>query len=323
MIHNKTYQMEKTIICSEGISITGALQVSPEHPGTRQVQTVAVVTDSVAQVPVEIAQQLDIAVIPFTVQICGKLYRDGLDLDLTELYSRMRLEKILPSTISPSPGEYLEVFRERLRAGFWVVQYTSLSSKLSSSYRNACLAADLLHEDYPQSKVEVFDSQTAASPEGFVAIAAARAAAQGKGLLEVQQAAREARRRSGLVATLETLEYLARGGRIGKAAFLMGNLIEIKPILTLDVNGDVSLIYKVRGTNHALRGMVDYVAQQVEGCQRLYLAIMEADASEQAARLRELAMQKLQPDQIWNSVFTPVMGAHTGPGLIGLGYYYE
>jgi len=283
---------------------------------------VAIVTDSVAQVPAEIARQLDITIIPFTVHIDGQLYLDGIDLAPQELYQRMRLENIMPTTAAPSLGEYQQTFEACLRAGAQWVLYVALSGKLSAGYSTASHAAKIVQEAFPGRIVEVLDSQQATITQGFVAMAAARAAAQGKPLAEVRQAAEEAKRRTGFAATLETLEYLARGGRIGKAAFMLGNMIKIKPILTLE-DGLVEPLSRVRGENRALQAIVDYVARQVEDHQVLHLAIMEADAAEAAARLQELALQQLGPAEIFLSEFTPVMGVHTGPGLIGLGYYYE
>ena len=285
-------------------------------------RNVAIVTDSVAQVPAEVARQLDITVIPFTVSIDGQPYLDGIDLAPKELYRRMRLENIMPTTTAPSLGQYQQAFEACLHAGAQAVLYVALSSKLSGGYSTACQAANIVKEEFPDRIVEVLDSQLATISQGFVAMAAARAAAQGKPLAEVRRAAEEANRRTGFAATLETLEYLARGGRIGKAAFMLGNMIKIKPILTLE-DGLVLPLSRVRGENNALQAIVDYVAQQVKNHRVLHLAIMEADAPEQAARLQELALQKLRPTELFHSEFTPVMGVHTGPGLVGLGYYYE
>ena len=285
-------------------------------------RNVAIVTDSVAQVPAEMARQLDITVIPFTVSIDGQPYLDGIDLAPKELYRRMRLESVMPTTTASSLGQYLQAFEACLHAGAQAVLYVALSSKLSGGYSTACQAANIIKEEFPDRIVEVLDSQLATISQGFVAMAAARAAAQGKPLAEVRRAAEEANRRTGFAATLETLEYLARGGRIGKAAFMLGNMIKIKPILTLE-DGLVLPLSRVRGEDHALQAIVDYVAQQVEDHRVLHLAIMEADAPEQAARLQELALQQLRPAEIFHSEFTPVMGVHTGPGLFGLGYYYE
>jgi len=285
-------------------------------------RNVAIVTDSVAQVPAEMAQQLDITVIPFSVLIDGQLYLDGIDLAPQELYRRMRLENVMPSTTAPSLGKYQQAFEACLHAGAQAVLCVALSSKLSGGYSTACQAAKIVQEEFPDRSVEVLDSRQVTISQGFVVMAAARAAAQGKPLAEVRRAAEEAKRRVGFAATLETLEYLARGGRIGKAAYMLGNMIKINPILTIE-EGEVTPVSRVRGENHALQAIVDYVAHRVEGNRLLYLTIMEADAPEQATRLQELALQQLQPAEIFHSEFTPVLGVHTGPGLVGLGYYYE
>ena len=139
----------------------------------------------------------------------------------------------------------------------------------------------------------------------------------------ILQAARGAGSRTGLAASFETLEYLARGGRIGKVAYMMGSLIKIKPIITLDKEGTVAPVGAARSTKRALQAMVDFVARRVKGRQKLQITILEAEAPEQAAVLHELASRQLQPEAIHDSVFTPVMGVHTGPGLIGMVYFYE
>jgi DegV family protein with EDD domain len=216
---------------------------------------VAIVTDSVAQVPAEIARQLDITVIPFTVSIDGQLYLDGIDLAPQELYHRMRLENVMPTTTAASLGQYQQAFEACLHAGAQAVLYVALSSKLSSGYSTACHAAKMVQEEFPDRIVEVLDSQFATMSQGFMVMAAARAAKQGKPLAEVRRAGEEAKRRVGLAATLETLEYLARGGRIGKAAFMLGNLIKIKPILSIK-DGEVTPVSRVRGENHALQAIV-------------------------------------------------------------------
>jgi DegV family protein with EDD domain len=187
----------------------------------------------------------------------------------------------------------------------------------------ACAAAAEVRAEYPDRKIEVLDSKRAAIAEGFVVMVAAQLAAKGKTLPLVLQSAREACRRSSIAITLETLEYLARGGRIGKAAYLLSSLINIKPILTINNEGTVSTIGKVRSINHALQAIVDYVARQVKGCKKFYVAIMEADATKHAARLKDLVIQKLHPTKIMHTDFTPVMGVHAGPGAVGLGFYYE
>ena len=283
---------------------------------------ISIVTDSVAQVPENLAQQLGITAIPFTVHINGKSYMDGIDLQPSELYRRMRLENILPTTTAPSLGQYYQAFTACLEAGAQAVLCIALSSKLSMGHSTATQAANLAQKDFPGRVVIVLDSQQATISEGFVAIAAARAAAQGKPLSEVMHIAEETRQRSGFAATLETLEYLARGGRIGKAAFMLGSLIKIKPILTIE-DGLVAPVARVRGDKQVLQAIVDYVARQDKGFGPLHLAILSGDAPELSAQLEEMALIKLTPVELLHLEFTPVMGVHTGPGLVGLGYSYD
>ena len=235
-------------------------------------RNVAIVTDSVAQVPAEMAQQLDITVIPFSVLIDGQLYLDGIDLAPQELYRRMRLENVMPSTTAPSLGKYQQAFEACLHAGAQAVLCVALSSKLSGGYSTACQAAKIVQEEFPDRSVEVLDSRQVTISQGFVAIAAARAAAEGKPLSEVMQIDREVRQRASFAATRETLEYLTYGGRIGEVAYMLGSLIQIKPILTLN-DGVVTPLSRVRGENHALQAIVDYVARQVEGLRALHLAV--------------------------------------------------
>jgi DegV family protein with EDD domain len=300
--------------------------VDETHPPAayrRPVGQVAVVTDSVAQVPTAVADRLGINVVPLAVHIGDERFLDGVDLAPTELYRRMRLEKIAPTTSAPSIGQYLEVFRACFRDGAKAVLHVSLSSKLSTAYDSSCQAAEMVSTEFPSCPVEVLDSRQGAISQGFIAIAAARAAAADLQLEEVTQRARAAMPRSGIVVSLATLEYLARGGRIGKAAYWVGSLINLHPLITLDSDGVAAPVARVRGESRAREVMVDWVVRNVRGHSGVSLAVMEADAPEAADRLRELALQKMQPEEVFHSDFTPVMGVHTGPGLVGLGYYFE
>ena len=284
---------------------------------------VAIVTDSVAQVPAETARALGIWVIPFSIIAGEQIFRDGVDLSPRELYRRMRTEGILPHTTHPTLGEYVQIFRDCLEAGAGSVLYLALSDPLSGAVGTGTIAAAQLREEYPDRQVEVLDTRTVTVAEGFIAIEAARIAFAGGDLQDVLRRVEEVKPRVGFAATLETLDYLERGGRIGKAAYMAGSLLKIKPILTVDQDGVVAPICRVRGEHHALKKIVDYVAEQIDESRPLHLAVMDADAPHQAAELRALAQERLHPVEIFATDFTPVMGAHTGPGLVGLGYFYE
>ena len=284
---------------------------------------VRVITDSVAQVPSEIAKQLNIKVVPYTVTINDETYLDGVNLLPDELYHRMRMEKVIPKTAAPSPGKFLSIMLDCIRDGAGSIFCVILSSNLSGCYTAVIEAAEMMHGDHPEIPVEVFDSKQAAIPEGFIAIEAAKSALSGADLVEVGRVARAVQKKVGIVVSFDTLEYLALGGRIGKAAYLLGNLIDIKPIITLDAEGLVDPIGKVRGNQKAFEAIIDHVKKMTAGCSHLKLALMDADAAERAEALRNLAVECLKPNELMTTSITPVMGAHTGPGLVGLGYNFR
>jgi DegV family protein with EDD domain len=280
-------------------------------------------TDSVAQVPLDIAERWRITVVPLVVSIDSERFYDGIDLAPSELYRRMRVEKVMPTTSAPSIGQYMEAFRACFRAGAEALLHVSLSSRLSMAYNTSLQAAEMARAEHPDRAIEVLDSREGAIAEGFIAVAAARAAAEGRPLDEVVQCAREAMSRSGIVVCVATLKYLARGGRIDKAAYWAGNLINVRPLITLDAEGVAAPVARVRSSERALTTMVDWTAARVDGRPKFTLAIMEADAPEAAAQLRDLALRRMQPAEVFHSDFTPVMGVHTAPGLVGIAYYYE
>jgi len=201
--------------------------------------------------------------------------------------------------------------------------YLALSGKLSGAYDTALEAVPMIKDEYPDREIEILDTRTATIAQGFIAIEAARAASRGVSLGQVVDTAEDVRSRVGFVATLDTLEYLARGGRIGRLAFMLGDMIDVKPILNIGSDGLVAPIARVRGAGKSLEKMVDWVTGQVTGKHGLRLAVMEGDAPGQAAQLRDLALQKLIPDEIFITSMTPVIGVHAGPGIIGLAYYHE
>ncbi len=182
------------------------------------------VTDGVAQVPSAKAQDLGIAVIPVPIMFAGRVCRDGVNLTAAEVYRRMREEKALPTISHPSVGEGVENLRRCLQHGARAVLYVGLLGPLSDALKLAMDAVKLLRAEFPDRTIVVLDTKTAAIAQRFIAMEAARAAASGASLEEVIKRAPEARRYVGFAATLETLEYLAREGRIGRAARLLGTL---------------------------------------------------------------------------------------------------
>lgn len=282
--------------------------------------SVVVLTDSVAQIPPKLAQQYQIGVIPFSIIIGEESYWDGVDLTATQLYNRMRTENILPKTSHPSMGEYIEIFRKHLTSDAQSILYLSLSSKLSGAFSTASKAAFQFEQDFPGTRVEVMDTRTATIAQGFVALKAARAAQEGLNLDRVLEVAREEQPKVGFVAMLETLTYLARGGRVGKAAYLVGNLINIKPLVTIDKEGTVTPLGNLRGEKKYAEKLVDAMANLIGDQKPNQVSVMHADDLEKAETLSQYARERFDIEEIMLTDFTPVMGAHAGPGVLGLGY---
>ena len=285
--------------------------------------TPVVVTGSAAQVPPEIARQLGIVILPLVIIVEGKEYLDGIDLFPGELYQKMRTQKIEIKTAAPSVGQYYACFKRIIDQQESDVLCISLSGKLSSDYTAAVDAAKMLSGEYPRNKVTVIDSLRAAAPQGLLAVEAAKRLRAGETIEDVVQYLMDARHRSGLIAALDSLDYLAQGGRIGKAAYLVGSALQIIPILTIDDEGIVMPSTIIRKKGNIIPSIISILAQQTVGFTKLDLSVMHADAIQQAEALR-LSLNHLYPSlEIPISEFTPVMGAHAGPGLIGLGYLYE
>ena len=285
--------------------------------------TPVVVTGSAAQVPPEIASQLGIVILPLVIIVEGKEYLDGIDLFPGELYQKMRTQKIEIKTAAPSVGQYYACFKRIIDQQESDVLCISLSGKLSSDYTAAVDAAKMLSGEYPRNKVTVIDSLRAAAPQGLLAVEAAKRLRAGETIEDVVQYLMDARHRSGLIAALDSLDYLAQGGRIGKAAYLVGSVLQIVPILTIDDEGIVAPSTIIRKKEKIIPGILSILAKETPGFTKLGLSVMHADAVEEAEVLRQ-SLKELYPTlDIPIGEFTPVMGAHAGPGLIGLGYLYE
>jgi DegV family protein with EDD domain len=297
---------------------------APDTARPREASTrVAIVTDSVAQVPDEAVRRLGITVVPFPVILNGNSLRDGVDITADELYRRMRQEKAVPSTSHPSIGEFAEAFRARLNEGAEAVLYIGLGVSVSGATTTAAEAADLVQGEFPDRAVQAMDSQTVTIAEGFVVMEAAERAAQNATLEDVIACVQETRQKVGFVASLDTLEYLARGGRVGRVASMMGNLLSVKPIVSVNAEEGVIPVGRTRGNHAALEFMVEYAVSHTSGKQVVRLGVMQADAQERAAELQQMAEAALHPREVYLTTLTPVMGAHAGPGVIGLAYQWE
>lgn len=275
---------------------------------------VAVVTDSAACVPAHLVEEYGIHVVPFELVWDGQSYRDGVDIAPAEVYRRLREGKSWPTTSQPSLGDFATLYTQLSQEVEGIVSI-HIPDTLSGTLQAARLAAEQVNASVP---IRIVDAGTAAIAEGFVVLAAARAAAAGASLDEVVAAAESVIPRVGLFATLETLEHLQRGGRVGEAAALLGSRLHLHPILYL-AEGRVKMAGVTRSRRKALEEIVNLMAQRV-GTHPLCVSVFHADAPEDVEYLRREINARFNCREFYITEFTPVMGAHTGPGTVGLAF---
>ena len=280
---------------------------------------VAIVTDTTACIPRELVERYGIELVPVDFIFDDKVYQDGIDISPNQFYALLRRAKKLPTTSGSLPAPYLEAYRKASSRATSVLCLT-LPSRLSGMFNSARLAKQMAREALPNVAIEVLDCSTAAAGQGLVALAVAKAATSGKNLTEVVATAESVMQRVSLFATLDTLRYLVKGGRVPKAAALVSSLLQIKPIFTVN-GGDAFPVVNARTTPGAIKRILKLMAEKVVKGQPLHVAVMHADAMDKAILLRDCISSQFNCADLFITEFTPVMGVHTGPGVIGVAFY--
>ena len=270
--------------------------------------TVKIVTDSVADLPPQVAEELGITVVPLNVRFGAEVYRDGVDLTAEQFYDRLVHSETLPVTSVPSPASFAEVY-DKLAEETDEILAISVTSKLSGTYEVALQSVGLMKR---KCRVEVVDSQWAVMAQGFIVIAAAKAANNGASLDEVIDVTQKIIPRLDMRAAFDTLEYLKRGGRIGRAQALLGSMLKVNPILTLK-GGVTEPAGRTRSRAKAIDHLYNFAMSfsNIEG-----LAIEYATNLDEAEMLVERFSHKVPKERIYISRASPVIGTHTGPGLL-------
>jgi DegV family protein with EDD domain len=274
---------------------------------------VAVVMDSAGNLPPELARELGITVVPMYLKLGDTVYRDGVDLTPGDLYQRLLRSRETASTSTPSPGDYLEAFDA---AGQPEVVCVTVAAGLSSSHQQATLAA----ERFP-GRVAVVDSGNASMGEGFVGIEAARLAARGGSLDEVAEMAREVASRASLIATVDTFEFLRKSGRVTKLQAYAATMLDIKPVFRFR-SGEIVPVARSRTRRRSLARVVDETVSTVAE-RPVHLAGFHAAAAGDAAEVISRIGEAARVLESFIVEVTPVIGAHTGPGLVGTAFFTE
>jgi len=273
--------------------------------------TVRIVTDSACDLPDEVCHELGIEVVPLTIRFGEREYVDRRELSVEAFWRELQASPVLPETAAPSVGAFEETFRRLADAGADGIVCINISSKLSATMQSAQVAAKALEGQTP---VEIIDSESASMGIGNLALYAARRASGGASVDEIVQEVDDRRTRQKVFATLDTLEYLRKGGRIGGAQAMLGTMLSIKPIIEV-ANGVVEEAGKVRTRSKAIRALLEKVPQgKVES-----VSVLHAMAPEVDDFLRELE-PRVGDAEIVVGTIGPVVGVHTGPGVLGFAF---
>jgi DegV family protein with EDD domain len=278
---------------------------------------VAIVTDSTAYLPEECLKQFNISVTPLSVVWGEQDYLDGVDILPSEFYNRLADSKVMPTTSQVTPAAMHNKFQSLLEQDYDVLGIF-LSSKISGTVQSAIQARDML-PNTSTNRVAIFDSQSTTMALGWPVLTAARAAQAGESLVECQKAAEQARRNTGVLFIVETLEFLRRGGRIGGAQAFLGTALNIKPVLEMR-EGKIEGVEKVRTKQKAMRHVLELVSDRIKGKAPIHVAVTHANCESDALALLDAAQAELAPVETYCVPLSPVIGTHTGPGTVALNY---
>lgn len=276
---------------------------------SRLASEVKVVTDSASDIPVTIARDLGITVVPDNVHFGQRTYRDGVDLTREEFFIELPKSPVLPTTSQPAVGVFEEVYRQLGREARQIVSI-HLPAKLSAVLNSAHLAAQSL----PDLEIVLIDSTQVSMGMGWLVIIAARAARQGKNLAEILALVKDTIPRLRLIAMLDTLEYVQKGGRIGKGAALLGTLLSMKPIVQL-LDSELLPVENVRTRRRALQRLAEIVTEMAPLEEA---AVVHANAPALAHELAEMLAPVHPFDRILIGQVGAILGTHTGPGAVGV-----
>ncbi len=277
---------------------------------------IAFVTDSTAYIPDELVQKYRITVAPQILIWGDKSYLDGVDIQPNEFYRRLRTEKAMPTTSQVSVVTMQGVFQDLVQRGFHVLGIF-ISEKLSGTMQSAMQGRDALGS--ASEMVTIVDSHSTAMAMGFQVLAAARLAEQGAGVQECKLLVERARAHVGVYFAVDTLEFLHRGGRIGGAQRFIGSALNLKPILALR-DGRVEAEDRVRTKGKALDRLIELASGQIDGQSNVRVATLHANAEAEARALLERASNEFHAIESVLSSVSPVVGAHAGPGTVGLAF---
>jgi len=277
---------------------------------------IAVVTDSTTYMPPELVKKYSISVAPQVLIWGDQTYKDGVDIESLEFFTRLKTAKVMPTTSQVSVVSFQEIFQDCVDKGKEVLALL-VSSKLSGTVHSAMQAKELMWA--AGEKVHVVDSQSVAMALGFQVLAVARALEDGASLQDAIALAEKSYQNTGVCFAVDTLEFLHRGGRIGGAQRFLGTALNLKPILAIE-DGRVEAVERVRTRGKALDRLVEIVAEKCAGKSPVHMATLHADSEADAKSMLDKITPLVKPVESVFAAVSPAVGANTGPGTVGLAY---
>lgn len=283
---------------------------------------VKIITDSTSYIPKDIRNELEIEVISLNVIFGGRSYRE-IDLTNEEFFDELEKLDDLPTSSQPSINEVKEKFENIIKNGDKVV-CVLISSDMSGTYQSANMIKNIILEEYPEAEIEILDSRTNCMQMGYAAIVAAKAANEGDDIKGVVSKAEEVINKSKFLFMPKTLKYLKKGGRIGSAAALVGNILKIVPILTV-TDGKTTIFNKVRTRGKAINVIINKVIEDIDKKGLGEIAIHHINCEYEGIELKKKLEDRLKQKGIECNIILdsigPIIGLHVGPGSIGVAYY--
>jgi len=284
---------------------------------------VKVMTDSVAGIPPELAEEYDITVIPAAHIIYnGTTYIDGVTLNRADAYELIRKDPDKFMTSALSPGYIFEEYR-KLSANADDIVHITMSNLLSATFKTAGLAVDMMKNESPKNTIELLDSGSAAGAQGLLVLVAAKAAKAGKSVSEIADIVQKAREKTGGIMMWDTIKYVYRTGRMSKTAAKIASLFKIKPISKITAEGNIELVDRVKKREDGYKKLVKLIKEEAE-TDSLCFMLMHADCPEWADDFKNDYLKKeFNCLDVIISEYSPVMGYATGPGAIFVGFQPE
>ncbi len=282
---------------------------------------IAIVTDSTSCIPESILEELKINWLPYYIHRGEEELRDMVTIKPKEFYNWLQTAETLPQSACPGPGEYLSLYENLVEEeGIKEIVSIHMTSKGSGAYQAALTAQGMVKQTNPDLLIKVVDTLNVSMCHGWMVIEAARLALERKPLIEIVNQITEMIPETRMLQTADTLKYLYMGGRIGRAKHLVGSLLNIKPLISME-EGIIVPVGTARSRKRAYQMMVEKIESVVGPMGKIKVAYVHAAAAEEVEKIKELVEARLTVVESFITDLTPALGVHTGPGTAGLCYY--